>query len=265
MKEEDFVEEFIEKCRKTDFSSESRNKQANLEQLKAKLPIMNEERDIYMKKGIRKPIAIAACIAVVLSMSVVVFGQDVVNYIRTVRLGDHANYIVSVGDVSDEDMQAFIDEKAEGCEISDEEYELWTEADMVDFNWLTFTDAAEAKSHFITNDALLPTYLPEGFEFDHIYFFVESLEDLQEYGANKFMTAVFSNGTDEIQMQIRFMDETTRFVTGLPEDIQVIDINGNEAIVAENTLDILIGDTMYFIMGSGLSADELIAMAASLR
>ena len=259
MRKNDFDEEFIAKFRNTDFSSESRNKEKNLEMLKAKMVTINEERETCMKKGIRKPIAIAACVAVVLTASVTVFGQDLVRYVRLV-LGDHAGFIIAE-EISEEERQVLMEEMQE---LIDEGIIVISEGPADEPDWLTFTDAEEGRSHFIT-DVLLPTRLPEGFAFKHIFYFVESLEELQEYGANKYMGVIFSNGADEIQMQIRFMDETTGFEASATAHARSIEINGHEGVVDLSTVNLLIGDVMYMFFGMGIAdVEDLMEMARSL-
>ncbi|MCL2852378.1 MAG: DUF4367 domain-containing protein [Defluviitaleaceae bacterium] len=262
MRKNDFDEEFIAKFRNTDFSSESKNKEVNLEILKARLTTINEEGDTYMKKGIRKPLAVAACAAIILTVSVTAFGQELVRYVRSVMLGDHAGFIIAE-EIREEDREALREERQA---LIDEGY--LTASESTDFDepaWLTFTDAEEGRSHFIT-DALLPAYLPEGFAFKHIFYFVESVEELGEYGANKYMGVVFSNGVDELPVQVRFMDETTAFALSATENIRTVEINGHEAVVDLNSVNILIGDVMYFFFGGtgNVDVEELIRMAESL-
>jgi len=221
----------------------------------------NEER-IHMKnKRIVKPsIAIVAALIATLTLSVAVFGQDIANYIRTITLGEHVTFVTGEVEMSElEERQALMEETQE---LIDAGYLVVYDFNT-EFNWLTFADAEEGKSHFIT-DAMLPTYAPEGFEFDHIFFFVESLEELGQFGANMFMSVVFSNGDQEISIQVRYMTEDTGFVTGATEDVQTININGHEAVVDHDMVNLLVGDVMYMFRGMG-NADELIKMAESLQ
>ena len=226
--------------------------------------INHNERNVRMKKKIRKPLAVAACITIILSMSAAAFGQNVVEYIRALTLGNHASFIIFDGSDEDErnraERQALIEETQElidaGINVPSEQ--------MQEVEWLTFIDAEEGKSHFVT-DAVLPTYSPAGYDFSHIYYFVESMEELQEYGANMYMSVVFSSGTDEISMQIRFMNEETGFISFASEDVQKIEINGYEALVDTNSVNLLIDDVMYMFYGNdNVDADELIKMAESL-
>lgn len=265
MREEDFAENFVKEYGRTDFSSESKNKAKNLEALQIKLPIINEERKIYMnerKRRIRKPIAIAACIAVILSMSAVVFGQDIVNYVRTTMLGEYASFSTSP-ELTEEEIQK-IEEQTQAL-IDSGEITITTSNDnWVEPEWVSFTDATEGKSHFIT-DVMLPTYAPSGFHFSHVFYFVENFEELQEHGANMYMGVIFSNGADEIRMQIRYMNEETGFEAGATENLQTLQINGHEAVVDSGVVNLLVDDVIYMFFGMGIVDDaELIKMAASL-
>jgi len=273
-----YEDDFLAKCRNIDFSADSKNKEKNLEMLKSKLINENEKGIIHMKKRFKRPIAVAACFIAVLAISTAAFGQDVVNYIRTTMLGEHVSFVVPVIDRNtvpiatldgesffnlDDEKRAYLEDSGILCPESDAEFVLVTAPNPNDL--LTFADAQEGRSHFIT-DALLPTYTPEGFEFRHIFYFVESLEELQEYGANMFMGVVFSNSTDEISMQIRYMTEETGFMVTASEDMHTIEVSGHEAVVDGNMLTVLIGDVMYMFFGhSGMSSEELVKMAESLQ
>jgi len=264
MREEDFINKIKQQ---TDFSSESKNKAANLEALQAKLPIINQEREIYMrenKRRFRKPIAIAACIAVILSMSAVVFGQDIVNYFRTITLGQHVTFVGGGPELTDEEIAARQEEVQ--AMIDAGELEVVTMDNWVEPDWLTFTNAEEGRSHFFYANVMLPTYAPYGFEFDHIFYFAETFEDLAQYGANYYMSVIFSNGTNEIRMQIRYMTEDTGFVAGASPDMREIEINGHPAVVSDSSVDLLVGDVLYMFFGMGnVDGEALIRMAESLN
>ena len=125
--------------------------------------------------------------------------------------------------------------------------------------------AQEGKSYFIT-DVMLPTYAPDDFEFKHIFYFAETLEELQAPGTNKYMGVIFSNGTEEIRMQIRYMTEDTGFVASASPDMRAIEINGHEALLDNSVLNLLVGDVMYMFFSMGNVDDEaLIRMAESLN
>ena len=293
MKKDNFDVEFIKKCKSIDFSEENANKEKNLEELKTKLITINRERDVRMNKRIKKPALIAVAAVIVLSLSMVVYGQDIVNAIRNITLGNHAEFIVAgqdeasplpeelIGQLFDAEgnvlnyfpdcgrlfdaggVQVGIDLGSEGLTIAPIEELIARRTN--EFQFLTFYDAEEGTAHFIT-DVLMPAYMPEGYEFEKVSFFVSSLEELAEYGANKYMTVHFSDGEHELSWQVRFMDETSGFITGGTQYMREIQINGYDAIADINTLKVLIGDVMYMFFASGnVDVDGLIRIAESLR
>jgi len=205
-------------------------------------------------------VAIAAALIATLTLSVAVFGADIANYIRIISLGEHAHFAVSP-ELSEEEIYEI---NARTQELIDAGYIIVDDGSLT-FDWLTFTDAEEGRSHFIT-DAMLPTQAPAGFEFDHIFFFVETLEDLEQHGANMYMGVLFSNGHQEISMQIRYMTEESGFYAGGAADMRTIYINGHEAVVCDSTVNLLVGDVMYmFSSMNNVAIEELITMAESLK
>ena len=252
------IENALKNARKTDIPSSTLVKVddvlRNLEHRKGKK---------YMGKRFKVSAVVAAAVAVMLVFSTAAFGQGIVRYVRTAMLGDHAVFITpGEGEITEAERQRIIDENQELIDagtVSVTTSDTWEKPD-----WLTYADAEEGKSHFIT-DALLPAYVPEGYEFSNIFYYVESMEDLQEYGANMYMGAVYAGPGGEISMQIRFMNEETGFVSSATADMQKIKINGHEAVLDKNTLDLLIGDVMYMFYGNhNAGSAELVKMAESL-
>ena len=297
MKKDNFDVEFINKCKNIDFSKESTNKERNLEELKTKLIMMNKERDFRMKKRIRKPALIAVAAIVILSFSMVVYGQEIVNMIRNITLGNHAEFVVAgqdavplpeelIGQLFDAEgnvLNYFPDTRelfdADGVHVGItfdgdnlvimsveelmERYSVVTCSSA--FETLDFYDVEEGRAHFIT-DVLMPAYLPEGYEFEKVSFFVSSLEELAEYGANKYMTVHINDGEHELRWQVRFMDETSGFVASATQYAREIQINGHDAVVDMGMLNVLIGDVMYmFFANENVDVDGLIRIAESLR
>lgn len=295
MKNDNLNMDFIEKCKKVDFSAESVNKEKNLEILKTKLSNWEKERGTTMKRKIKKPIALVAVAATLLCLSMAVYGQDLWRIIKTVRLGNYAEYNVMedlresipvpenlAGQLFDKDgnvLTAFAKDEerhmynADGEEVTiyfdgesaqimtAEEYEKLSKPKSVEF-----TDIQEGTSYFIT-DVLMPTYLPDGYSFKNISFFGDSKEKINsEEDRNKYMNVYYSNGEDEIYSQIRFMDERTAFGSGASAEVKTVKINGYDAVVDGNHLDIQIGDVMYmFFANENLDTAELIKIAESLK
>ena len=223
---------------------------------------------IHMKPRYKKSVAVAAILSATLLLSTAVFAQDIIDYIKILTLGDHATYMVMAPkEITEEERRAAMAEMQARIDAGEITIEVSSSSENQEKEWLTFTDAEEGKNQFYTN-VMLPTELPDGFTFKHIFYFVKSLEGLQEDGANKYMGVVYSDGTNEIRMQIRHMDETTGFESVADADtgIRTLKINGHEAIIDDSTLDVLIDDTMYMFFGRGLVGEaELVKMAQSLR
>ena len=297
MKKDDFDVEFVEKFSNIDFSAESKSKEKNLEKLKANLKKINKERDFRMNKRIRKPAVIAVAAIIILSLSMVVYGQDIVNAIRNITLGNHAEFVVAGQDavpLPEELIGQLFDAEGNILNYFPETRELFDangvhvgitfEGDTLmimsveelmerysvvtcssHFDFLEFHNIKEGAAHFIT-DVLMPAYLPDGYEFEKVSFFVSSLEELAEYGANKYMTVHISDGEHELRWQVRFMDETSGFIACATQYAREIQINGHNAVVDMSTVNILIGDVMYmFFANENVDVDGLIRIAESLR
>ena len=235
-------EEFIAKCRNIDFSKESANQEARLENLKRII----DKREINMNKKLKKPIALVAVCAMLLCLSAAVYGQDIIRVMRnTITLGN-ASFIDS------EELEELAEQ-----DTTQEQYEY------LDFEEVYFYDLEEGRSHFIC-DVLMPSYLPEGYEFESISYSAEN--GSLAVDANKYMFLVYSNGTNKFISQIRYMDDETGFVTALTEDTQEIKINGHDGITFGNVLMVSIDEVMYmYFANEHLTIDELIKIAESLE
>lgn len=296
MKDDNKNKEFIERNRKLDFSIESTHQEENLERLKTKLLDVEKERGITMNKKIKKPIAVVAAATAIMCFSVAVYGQDLIRIIKTVTLGNHAQYEVI------EDLKDFVtlpenlvgqifDKKGNALSVYPADTEALYNADgqeviiyydsdtekaailtmkeyeeLQNYKMTDFYDMEEGRGYFIC-ETFMPTYLPEGYFFEKISFYAGSKEEISaDQGANKYMSVYYSNGKEEIYSQVRFMDEETGFGSSATKDIQKIEINGHEAVIDGNNLDIQIGDVMYMFMANeNLSQDELIKIAESLK
>lgn len=293
MKNDNLNTAFIEKCRNVDFSSESANKEKNLEILKSKLKNIENERDSAMNKKFKMPVALIAAAVTLICLSAAVYGQDLVRIIKTVVLGSYAEYYViednrdSIpipeelkGLVFDKDGNALVIVPDNGVFYNDKGEEVRPIFDdgkarlmtIEEFNatqntkWSTYYDLEEGKSYFIC-DTLSPGYLPDGYKFDRVEFYVSpENQDSMEQGTEKYMSIYYSNGKYEMYSQVRYMDEETAFGSSATEGIQKIKINGYDAVLDKNTLDIQIDDVMYmFFTTEDSTTDDLVKMAESLE
>lgn len=285
--------EFIEQCRRIDFSAQSLNREKNLETLKNKLSDINDEKENIMNKKIRKPVAFAAVSAALLCFTITVYGQDLVQIIKTVTLGNHAKYQVTddsrttgpvpkelIGQIFDEDGNALTECKkgqvlynAKGQEViiyndgnKDILITLEAKQSMEEGQAVTFSDMKEGQSYFIC-DTLMPAYLPDGYTFNHIGFYSDPRDKANaEVDANKYMSLHFTKDKEEIYAQIRYMDEETAFESTAGKNVQKVKINGYDAIVDDNEVSVQIGDVIYMFFGNkNIDNKELVKIVESLK
>lgn len=292
---------FVDMCRKIDFSAESVNRDENLENLKKLLNDnnigdSNIKGENIMKKKPRKIIAIAAAASLVLCLTLsAVYAEELYRIIKTVMLGNHATYTVVEDNresiplpeglnikLYDEDgneatarqagKQLFnaegepmvIDFNGENfVAITAEEYQR--QRNEANSNYLTFYDISDDPGYFIC-DVLMPGYLPEGYSFNRMEYYVSAPGELPtELNSEKYINVYYSNGVNEMYEQIRYMDAETAFESSGDTNIQKINIGGNEAVINGKCLDIQIGDVMYMLFGNDdINMEELIKIAESL-
>lgn len=112
-------------------------------------------------------------------------------------------------------------------------------------------------------EVILPKYLPEGYGFDRAEFFRDEDGVVED---TKYISLYFTNEkTDEyIYMQQRFADEETAYEAG-GQKVEKIQINGAEAILYDNSLDLEDNGVIYALNGIGIGRDELIKIAESFK
>ena len=293
MNNDDRNNEFLKKCREIDFSAESMNQEKNLADLKNMLETINNERTAKMNKKIKRPVAIAAVAAMILCLSVAVYGQELWRIIKTITVGQYFEYTVVEdsrefipvpeelkGQLFDKDgneLEVFPEDRvfynANGEEIgiiydggkcrvmTEEEFN----ATQIPKEFI-FEDFDEGRSYFIS-DVLTPEYLPEGYMFSKIAYYGDP-EDKSRTNmySNKYMNIYYSDGENEIVMKLIYMDETTISGSKASKDIEEISVNGREAFIDGGRLDILLNDVLYRIYGNDdIGRDELVKIAESLK
>lgn len=293
MQNRESLKDFLQGCRDVDFSEGSMEK--NWRKLKDKLGQPEKERETIMKKTWRKPVAAAAVLCLMLSGSLALYGEEFFRIIKEATLGAHASYamvddqrqVIPVpeelkGKIFDAEGKAIENLKnqqaiynAQGEKVVFEEIDgvltMLTPEEHQQYRQgqekeqYQFDDFEEAAGYFIT-DVALPSYLPAGFVFDRAEFYGNPKDaEAVAAGGSKYMGVYFTNGTEELYSQIRYMDEETAFSSSSEAELEKIDIQGYEAVVHGNSVDIQIGDVMYMFFGQGkVSAEDLIKMAESL-
>jgi hypothetical protein len=112
-------------------------------------------------------------------------------------------------------------------------------------------------------DVTLPSYLPEGYEFDRAGFFKDDNGVVEN---SKYIELYFTNDKTGkfIYMQQRFADEETAYGTG-GSKVEKIKVNGVDAVLYDNSLDWEYNGVIYMLNGRGIAKDELIKIAESIK
>ncbi|MCB2299160.1 DUF4367 domain-containing protein [Clostridium tagluense] len=116
-------------------------------------------------------------------------------------------------------------------------------------------------------DVKLPTFLPEGYQFDRAEVYKD--ENETKVKNSKYISLYFTNKETGkfIFMQQRFPDETTKCVSGTDGRMEEIKINGVNAVISENrNIDWETKDCVYMLAGrGGITKSELIKIAESIK
>lgn len=112
-------------------------------------------------------------------------------------------------------------------------------------------------------DVILPSYLPEGYKFNRAGFFRDENGIVED---TKYIELYFTNDKtgEYIYMQQRFADEETAYATGA-DKVEEIKVNGVDAVLYGNNLDWEYNDVIYMLNGRGITKDELIKIAESIK
>ena len=288
-------EMFIKEMKKIDFSVEAKNKEDTLERLLKKFE--NHEREGRQK--IRRPIyALVATLSILLAFSAIVYGQEVVRFMKEILIGDHIQYFAEIdrtdidytipedfsdeiydkeGEILEEYPQDF-DEYIEIYNESGEQLFLFQDkGDMVLLtreehmqktkelreNMTTTFDTLEEAECYFTYDYRKPI-LPMGYQLSKVDIYND--DDGFPQQNTKYMDMYYSNGHSDIDITLRFMNEETAFQAGGLGELQEVDINGNlGVIIGGKSLDIEIDGILYMLRKSeNISIDELLSIAKSL-
>ena len=248
----------------TDFSQESRNKEA----IKAKLlnSIKCGKQKKYVKGGIMKKLRIrpkyAVAVAVILSIGIFIAacGENIIETIRQFTVGRYASFVVHTGKA-----QARSLDTEGGMYIFSYEAAREQEKGIV-----TYFDTIDDVKPYLAFNPLIPTFLPTGFALDRISLFNNENDRPLPLGSNMYLNVFYTNvdKTQQIYMQIRYMDAESAFIATGSYDMRYISINGHEGVIDGKNVSIEIDGIMYMIMADSavdLVQDDVIRMASSLR
>jgi len=239
--------------------------EALIEKLKYNL---NEERYPMKKRKVMKfSIAVAAALTVILSLSFVAFGDPVWRRLQT-RVVEGGEFVSDVTVKVSEDgftMGSLVIIEGEfGSDARlvvevDGEIQVWQDP-------LILTDLDEALALFPGDEApVMPTYLPEGFDFERARFTTCPINNPEIEYAGGQLILTFSNGEESFNLEIRRQHERYGFdIWGAVEEIT---INGVEAIIGDGGLSIHTSPEVRntFFAWNVLDDNTLIRMAESLR
>ncbi len=129
---------------------------------------------------------------------------------------------------------------------------------------LVIKDATKLNDYTCFN-VILPSYLPEGYEFDRAEFYKDDNDVIED---TKYIDIYFTNDKTgkHIYIQQRLADEETAYGTGASK-VEKIKINGVDAIIYDDiNIDWETNGVIYGISAKGeITRDELIKIAESIK
>jgi len=232
---------------------------------KLKIDANKERYNMGKRKGMKFSIAVAASLIAVLSLSFVAFGDPVWRRVETRVLEGNIDVTMKV---SDDGITAGTLTVIEGTIGGDER--IVVEVDGVVEVWadpLVLYDLDEALALFPGNESpVMPTYLPEGFEFERARFSICPINnDLEQAGGQLIVR--FGNGEESFDLEVRRQHE--RYGWDIWGAVEEITVNGVDAIIGGGGLSIHTSPEVrntFLSWGSFILDDAtLIRMAESLQ
>jgi len=226
---------------------------------------LNEERYVMEnKRTIRPSRIIAAALIAALSITAIAFAAPAVWRQLDTRVIEGEDYVRNFEmKVSEDGMTAVtsleMDWNVEGPVIVEVDGET-----MVLLDQIHFDNLSEALALLEIDNVLTPTELPAGFEFERATLPVNPLNHPNHQTAAGHMIANYSNGEDNIQLQVMQWDSDWG-ISYFSMDQEAITVNGHVGAVADGMLMVVIDDVLYSISASNLTQAELIRIAESLR
>ena len=286
----------------TDFSQDSRNKEA----IKTRLLNKLEKGDIYVKKFRFRPVYAAAAAILAVGISMVACGEEIIKIVQQYTVGKHATFVAaedgigssglntedglvtarSIGNdglsmyFTDEEIatarstgQTLTREMDDGSVIAvsfnDDvfSYEKETEREK---RWVTYFDTINDAKPYLSFNPLMPASLPGGFALDRISLYNGEDGRPLPLCSNKYLNVYYTDAdkTQQIYVQIRLMDKETAFWASGSPDMRYITINGHKGVVAVKSVHVEIDGVMYMIFADkveGVTQNDVIKMAESLK
>ena len=238
-------DDFLTMCRSLDPSSEI-DHEKNRKIIKTRL--LDEEENVVMikNKRVRRPAFVAAILVGVLSLSVVAYaavpaiwrhfdtqviqGEEFVTDFWMAEI-DMPDGTISVGGGINIDREA-LEAAGGGAVIVEVDGEEWVVLDE-----LHLDSIEEGLALLQIENPLLPSLLPEGFEFDRFTFPVNPTIHQYMSGtlpAAKNATIHYSDGYSTIHLQMSYFGATMSIMASYDLGQQSLMINGNKAVLSSS-------------------------------
>lgn len=287
---DDEFQDLATSLNKIDFSKES-NKDSVFNAIMKNIGCKRNDNINKIKKT---GIAVASLLIISTILAQTTFAKDVVNnIIKTISLGhfsavqyndsDKEEYILpdslkekifdkngnviekitkdtDKDEIYTKDGEKIVSWNANDGTVTTEKQEKEEEA-RVKENTLTITDSSKVNG-YTCFEVKLPSYLPDGYKFEKAEFYKEG-EDHDKYASLYFK----NQGTGkEIYIQERFACEKTKSELGTDDKIENIKINGADAVLeGERNIDWEMNNIIYFLSAKGMTKDETIRIAESIK
>jgi hypothetical protein len=256
----------------TDFSQDSRNKEA----IKARLLGKYAKGEISMRKFRFKPVYVAAAAVLAAGILIAACGEEMVKIVQQFTVGKHATFVAGDDTVNarsnTEETQSLVletDNYVIVSEFRDAVFNYEKEIER-EKNTVTYFDTLNDVEPYLAFNPLMPVSLPSGFTLDRISLFNDENGHPLPLGSNMYLNVYYTDAdkAQQIYMQIRLMDEETAFWASGSHDMRYISINGHESVVDGKNVYAEINSIMYMILADraeGITQDDVIKIAESLR
>ncbi len=139
------------------------------------------------------------------------------------------------------------------------------EAEEKEKNMLVLKDAGK-RNDYTAFDVKLPTYLPEGYQFDRIELYKDEKGTVEN---SKYIDVYYTNESTSnyIFMQQRLSDEETGYETGTGGTVEEAKVNETEALIMDSdSIHWEVNGVLYHINSrGGFSKEELLKVAESIK
>jgi len=225
----------------------------------------NEEMYIMKNRKIMKPSLVAAVLIGVLAVSAAFAAPSIWRHLDT-RIVEGEDYISNFEMKISQDGTTTV----MGAEFHTNPLDgglVKVQADgeyIVLSDPISFDNMDDATNISTLDNVLTPEFLPAGFAFQRVGFPINPLNHPDHSIAAGNIIANYSNGEDNIQLQIMQWDSEWGISIFSPNQVDIT-INDNSGAIADGIIMVIIDDVLYTVSASSLTQAELIRITESLR